>query len=128
MKSPLYILHLEDDATDAELVQSVLENDGVTAIIARVETRGDFVLALERGGLDLVLSDFDLPTFNGLAAAELVRTRWSTIPLILVSGGLPAPAPHHSAVPACRSRADAADPQSHGRGCRCSPHVVKQGC
>jgi two-component system cell cycle sensor histidine kinase/response regulator CckA len=35
-----------------------------------------------------VLSDFDLPTFNGLAAAELVRTRWSMIPLILVSGSM----------------------------------------
>jgi len=88
MKSPLYILHLEDDATDAELVQSVLEADGVIAVIARVETRDDFVSALEHGGLDLVLSDFDLPAFNGLAAAEMVRTRWSMIPLILVSGSM----------------------------------------
>jgi DNA-binding response OmpR family regulator len=36
----------------------------------------------------LILSDFDLPSFDGLSAAEIVRTRWSTTPLILVSGSL----------------------------------------
>lgn len=88
MKSPLHILHLEDDPNDAALVQSALEIAGITSEIARVQTRDDFVSALEYGGIDLVISDFDLPTFNGLAAAELVRTRWSMIPLILVSGSM----------------------------------------
>ena len=88
MKTPLHILHLEDDLNDAELVQSALEADGITSVILRVQTRDDFVSALERGGIDLILSDFDLPAFDGLSAVEIVRTRWSTIPLILVSGSL----------------------------------------
>jgi signal transduction histidine kinase len=46
------------------------------------------VAALEEGGVDLILSDFSLPSFDGLAAAEIVRTRWPQIPLILVSGTL----------------------------------------
>src|SRR3984957_2454984 len=88
MKSPLHILHLEDDLNDAELVQYALGADGITSTILRVQTRDDFVSALERGGIDLIFSDFDLPAFDGLSAAEIVQTRWPTVPLILVSGSL----------------------------------------
>jgi two-component system cell cycle sensor histidine kinase/response regulator CckA len=88
MTSPLRILHLEDDANDAALIQSTLEAEGISCAITRVETRDDFVAALERGDVDLILSDFSLPTFDGLSAAEIVRTKWPDIPLILVSGVL----------------------------------------
>jgi two-component system cell cycle sensor histidine kinase/response regulator CckA len=88
MKLPLHILHLEDDSHDAELVQYALEADGITSVILRVQTRADFVSALERGGFNLILADFDLPAFDGLSAAEIVRARWPIIPLILVSGSL----------------------------------------
>jgi DNA-binding response OmpR family regulator len=88
MKSPLYILHLEDDLNDAELIQYALKADGITSTILRVQTRDDFVAALEGGGIDLILSDFDLPAFDELSAAEIVQTRWPTTPLILVSGSL----------------------------------------
>jgi two-component system, cell cycle sensor histidine kinase and response regulator CckA len=88
MKSQLQVLHLEDDSNDAELVQSVLDREGINCAITRVQSRISFVSALEQGGIDLIISDFDLPSFDGLSAAELVRTNWSSIPLILVSGSL----------------------------------------
>src|ERR1700693_761823 len=88
MKSPLSILHLEDDPNDAELVQSALEIEGIACAIHCVQTRDDFVSALELGGIDLIFSDFALPAFDGLCAAEIARTRWSMIPFILVSGAL----------------------------------------
>jgi DNA-binding response OmpR family regulator len=86
LKSPLSILHLEDDPNDAALIQSAFETAEIICSITRVQTRDDSLAALERGGLDLILADFDLPSFDGLSAAEIVRTRWSTTPLILVSG------------------------------------------
>jgi signal transduction histidine kinase len=88
MKSPLQILHLEDDPNDAALVQSALEAEGITCATTCVHSRDDFVAALERGGIDLILSDFSLPAFDGSSAAEIVSTRWPAIPLILVSGTL----------------------------------------
>lgn len=88
MKAPLRILHLEDDQNDAELIQDALETQGITSAITRVQTRDDFVSALERGSIDLIFSDFALPAFDGLSATDLVRTRWPSIPLILVSGSL----------------------------------------
>ena len=39
MDPPLRILHLEDDAADAELVQGVLEAGGIACEVTRVETQ-----------------------------------------------------------------------------------------
>ena len=70
MKTPLRILHLEDNPEDVALVQSVLETGGVACSIIRVQTRDDYMAALERGNVDLILSDFPLPDFDGLKALE----------------------------------------------------------
>jgi len=88
MKQPLHILHLEDDPNDAALIQEALELDNIDCTTTRVQDRAQFVAALEQGGIDLILSDFSLPSFDGLSAAEIVRTQWPSIPLILVSGTL----------------------------------------
>jgi signal transduction histidine kinase len=88
MKSPLHILHLEDDPNDAALIQSTLEVGGIICATTCVQCHDDFVAALEHGGIDLILSDFSLPAFDGLSALEIVRTKWPAIPLILVSGTL----------------------------------------
>lgn len=88
MKSPLRILHLEDDPNDAALVQNVLASGGIVCTTTRVHSRDDFIAALERGDVDLILSDCSLPAFNGLAAAELARKKYPTIPFIFVSGTL----------------------------------------
>jgi signal transduction histidine kinase len=88
MNSPLRILHLEDDSTDAALIQSTLEAGGIACAITCVQTRKDFVAALERGGLDLILSDFTLPAFDGLTAMTIASTKWPSIPVIIVSGTL----------------------------------------
>jgi signal transduction histidine kinase len=86
MKNPLHILHLEDNPTDAALVQSVLKQGGIDCAITCVQTRDDFMAALERGNVDLILSSFSPPGFDGLAALEAVRARWPEVPFILVSG------------------------------------------
>ncbi|MEA3165080.1 MAG: phosphoserine phosphatase RsbU/P [Verrucomicrobiota bacterium] len=70
MKSPMCILHLEHDANDAELVQAALENQGIDCQITQVQTKGDYVSALEGGGIDLILSGYALPAYDGLSAGE----------------------------------------------------------
>ena len=88
MKPPLRILYLEDDPRDAELVQETLAADGVESEIVRVETDADFILALKKGGLDLVLADYTLPSFDGLSALAIVKKDWPELPVIFVSGTL----------------------------------------
>jgi len=86
MESPLHILHLEDNPNDAALIRSTLEAGGIASAVTQVQTRDEFVAALEGGGIDLILSDFGLPTFDGLSAVRIAHARRPDIPLILVSG------------------------------------------
>jgi PAS domain S-box-containing protein len=88
VKPPLRILYLEDDPRDAELVQETLAAEGVESKIIRVETEPDFIVALKEGGLDLVLADHTLPSFDGLSALAIVQKDWPELPLIFVSGTL----------------------------------------
>ncbi len=87
MQSTLRILHLEDDKNDAEIVKAVLEEGGIDCNVARVETRDDFVAALN-DDFDLVLADLSLPSFDGLAALQITLERRPELPFIFVSGTL----------------------------------------
>ena len=88
MKSQLRILYLEDDPRDAELVQETLANDGIRCHVTRVETEADFIASLEKGGFDLILADYTLPSFDGLSALKIAQQDWPHVPLIFVSGTL----------------------------------------
>jgi len=88
MKSPLRILHLEDDPRDADLVQETLAADGISCSVERVETEEDFIASLKRGGFDLILADYTLPSFDGISAFKIARQDWPRMPFIFVSGTL----------------------------------------
>src|ERR1700735_756829 len=88
MISPLRILHLEDDPNDAVLIEATLVSGGIPCSTTCVVNREDFVAARERGSIDLVLSDFALPSFDGFSAIATVRAGWPDLPVILVSGTL----------------------------------------
>src|SRR5690242_4712944 len=84
----LRILHLEDEVCDQELVRATLESEGLQCRIETVSTREDFIAALDRGETDLILSDFALPSFDGLSALRLARAQRPHVPLIFLSGTL----------------------------------------
>jgi signal transduction histidine kinase len=88
MKSPIHILHLEDNPGDARLVQSTLEAADIRCATRRVRGRDDFVAALEQGGIDLILCDYALPDFDGMSALKIARANWPAIPFVFVSGTL----------------------------------------
>ena len=82
----LRILDLEDDPLDAELIRANLTEGAISCEITRVQTHADFVAALESGGFDLILSDYSMPSFDGLSALRLAREISPEVPFILVSG------------------------------------------
>jgi PAS domain S-box-containing protein len=87
MSEPLiHILHLEDDAADAELAQALLEAAGLVCRITRVQTGDEFREALRQGGYDLILADFRLPGYDGMSALRLVQEMGIDVPFIFVSG------------------------------------------
>ncbi|NBB85522.1 MAG: PAS domain S-box protein [Bacteroidetes bacterium] len=85
--SPLRIVHLEDVATDAELVARELSADDVEADIEQVATRAAFMEALDPPP-DLVLADYALPQFDGMKALSLVQERCPEVPVVFVSGAI----------------------------------------
>ena len=88
MKSPLKILHLEDDSNDAELVRETLTAGGVCCDITRVDSQGCFVAALSTGDFDLALADYTLPSFDGMSALTIVRESLPDLPFLFVTGTL----------------------------------------
>src|SRR6266404_943361 len=86
MKPQLRILHLEDEIMDCELLRAMLEQEKIVAEVDRVETREQFLGALEVGGYDVIISDYKLPSFDGLAALSLAREYQPKVPFILLSG------------------------------------------
>ena len=81
----LRILMLEDNPADAELVLAELQHAGIDAETTRVITREDFEARLDPCP-DAILSDYQLPLWNGLDALQLVRGRGLDVPFVLVSG------------------------------------------
>ncbi len=86
MKSPLCILHLEDNPNDAELVKAMLIDNRISCEVTKVETKETFTASLERERFDLILADYSLPGFTGLEALKLAVTIQPNIPFIFVSG------------------------------------------
>jgi signal transduction histidine kinase len=86
--SPLRILLLEDSTPDAELIQELLEADHFVCEVTRVQTRAEFVAGLENVGINLILADYKLPSFDGLSALKLALDARAELPFIFVSGSL----------------------------------------
>ena len=79
---------LEDDTHDAELIQELLEADHFVCEVIRVQTRAEFVAGLEDPGIDVILADYKLPSFDGLSALTLALDARADLPFIFVSGSL----------------------------------------
>lgn len=87
-QNPLHVLILEDVPTDAELIEREIRRAGVKFVARRVETREDFIRALEEDSPDLILADYRLPTFDGLQALAIARERAPHVPFIFVTGAM----------------------------------------
>jgi two-component system cell cycle sensor histidine kinase/response regulator CckA len=82
----MHFLHLEDSSFDAALIADVLRESWPDCRIDRVKLREEFEAALKNGSYQLILSDYSLPGFNGLAALDLARRARPECPFIFVSG------------------------------------------
>ncbi|MFQ5953286.1 MAG: PAS domain S-box protein [Candidatus Omnitrophota bacterium] len=88
MAEKLRILILEDNPTDAELMERELKKEKMEFVSKRVETEEDFIKEIEDFAPDIILSDYKLPTFDGMRAIEIVKKQAPMIPFIIVTGSL----------------------------------------
>ncbi len=85
MTKPLNVLIIEDSVDDTEMIVTALRRAGFDPAWKRVETEADFLLALKTPP-DFILSDYSMPHFSGLRAADILRECGLHIPFILISG------------------------------------------
>jgi PAS domain S-box-containing protein len=83
--TPLQLLIVEDNPSDAALVLDALRHAGFEPSAVRVDTERDFVANLEPAP-DIIFADFTMPNFDSLRALEIIQERRLDIPFIIVSG------------------------------------------
>ena len=88
MNNPVLILHLEDNPRDAELVQRSLEQSAMTFKLRLARNRAEYEAALAETRFDLILSDYNLPGYDGITALKLACAKQPDAPFILVTGAL----------------------------------------
>jgi len=87
VKQPLQVLIVEDSADDATLLEIELGRAGYEPRCHRVDTAQAMAAALESQSWDLIVADYRMPRFNGLAALALVKEKGLLdVPFIIVSG------------------------------------------
>ena len=85
---PLKLLLVEDQEDDAFLLTRHLSKGGYDLSTHRVWDAPGLRQALARGPYDLILSDFSMPGFSGLAALQIVKEMGLDTPFMVVSGSI----------------------------------------
>jgi PAS domain S-box-containing protein len=82
------LLMVEDSEDDALLIVRELRRADYDVTFERVDTPESMAAALAHKSWDLILSDYTMPHFSGVAALELLQTSGLDIPFIIVSGSI----------------------------------------
>ncbi|WP_165876626.1 response regulator [Acidipila rosea] len=88
MPRTLRILHIEDSALDAELVEAAIRAAGISASIDKAGTRACLVEKLMNHQYDLALSDNSMPDLSGVDALQICRDLQPEMDFIFASGTL----------------------------------------
>ena len=74
MTTAIRVLHLEDDPADAQRIGAGLQTADLACDITWVQTREDFIAALQRQAFELVLCDYEV---GGMALLRQVLSMYS---------------------------------------------------
>jgi diguanylate cyclase (GGDEF)-like protein/PAS domain S-box-containing protein len=86
LRPTVRVLLTEDVAADAELEVRELKRAGMSVAHRIVDSEDSFCAALREFAPDVILSDFSMPAFDGMAALAIARERCPDTPFIFVSG------------------------------------------
>ena len=100
--APLRVLLVDDSAEHEALIVGELRRGGYDVVHARVDTEIAMRAALERESWDVVVSEYVLPRWSGLAALAVSRHGGLDLPFIVVSATIG----EHAVVAAIRGGAN----------------------
>ena len=88
MENNLRILILEDLPSDADLAKRELKSVMKNPEFKVVDNKQDYINALKVFRPSLIISDYSLPTFDGLSALKIRQDKYPTIPFIILTGSM----------------------------------------
>ena len=88
MPATIRILLVEDDPSDAELVEAEIRRADLTCTFLRVDSRDEMTKALREFVPDIILTDHSLPQFGARDALRIGQQLSPGTPVIVVTGAL----------------------------------------
>jgi len=82
------LLLLEDDPNFADLVTSIVGEAAPEFIVESVSELREALARLERGPVDIIVTDLDVPDSHGPATVRALRQRAAGVPIIVLSGAV----------------------------------------
>ncbi|MFA0745554.1 MAG: hypothetical protein LASZOEIN_002365, partial [Candidatus Fervidibacter sp.] len=82
---PLQVLLVDDDPETLPLLQRILSREFHQVEIRHATTEDEFQQALERGGFDIVVTDYLLRWGNGFRVAKRVKERCPDCPVLMLT-------------------------------------------
>ncbi|MBK8027148.1 MAG: response regulator [Chloroflexi bacterium] len=86
MDTAFYILHVDDNAFDRQLVRDALERENSLFTVTTAASRQEFEIQLLAGHYDLVVTDFDILGYQGLEVIDRVHEVFPDLPVIVLTG------------------------------------------
>jgi two-component system sensor histidine kinase UhpB len=88
MTAPLRLLIVEDVEDDVLMILRELRQGGFDPLHSTVSSAREMRQALASQSWDIIISDYSLPAFSGLAALEIARETAPDLPVVIVSGAI----------------------------------------
>ncbi len=85
MKKKLAILLLEDNSADARLLERALSKSFDNFQIKVIETKEEYLTELSQP-YDIIISDYAMPTFDGMEALKIKNKKKPFLPFIITTG------------------------------------------
>ncbi|WP_424001595.1 PAS domain S-box protein [Haloarcula salina] len=82
----IQVLHVDDEPDFAETVAAVIERENERFSVATATNAREGLSRLAEGGVDCVVSDYDMPEMDGIEFLRTVRDEYPELPFILFTG------------------------------------------
>ncbi|EQA53811.1 hybrid sensor histidine kinase/response regulator [Leptospira kmetyi] len=84
----VYIICIEDNPNDLGLMIRQISASGLDFSYKQIQTKEELVQEFKTSEPDIILSDFSLPSFDGMEALHLAQKYHPKVPFLFVSGWL----------------------------------------
>jgi len=88
INQPVKILFAEDVPTDVEIAKRKLKKEGLDFTFRLVDTEEDFRRELKEFDPDVIISDYSMPSFDGMTALQIARSAEKFYPFIIFTGSM----------------------------------------